>query len=327
MQEIDHAIKVTITLKPDCLLDLIFGSQRLVKLKELTDAQINIPELRADKMLLVEEGEKQYYILCEAMLQPDASALPIFALKALGHQYLLNKPTLVVIVYLTKGDYATFPDSFENSVRGLSNQFKLQRILLWEHIHRILNGELKEFLPFLALLYEQPDPSLMDEQKNLLSQITDPKLQADLLTTTIIVNIRTFGREVVLAKFKKEVIMLKDTSLVQGWITEGRQEGWQEGQKEGWQEGQKEGWQEGQKEGWQEGQKEGWQKGQKEGKLVVLESILIQKFGALAPSVLLKLQSLGNEQLDRLTLALLNISSREELQTWLANGVNDSAKN
>jgi len=201
MQEIDHAIKITLTLNPDCVLDLIFGSQRQTKLKGLADAQINIPELRADKMLLVEEGAKQYYILCEAMLQPDASALPIFALKALGHQYLLNKPTLVVIVYLTKGDYATFPDGFENSVRGLSNQFKLQKILLWEHLHRILNGELKEFLPFLALLYEQPDPSLMDEQINLLSQIVDPKLRADLLTTTIIVNIRTFGREVVLAKF------------------------------------------------------------------------------------------------------------------------------
>jgi len=252
------------------------------------------------------------------MLQPDASALPIFALKALGHQYLLNKPTLVVIVYLTRGDYATFPDSFENSVRGLSNQFKLQKILLWEHLHRILNGELKEFLPFLSLLYEQPDPSLMDEQKNLLSRIADPKLRADLLTTTIIVNIRTFGREVVLAKFVKEFNMLKDTSLVQGWITEGRQEGWQEGQKEGWQEGQKE--------GWQEGQKQGQKEGQKEGKLVVLESILIQKFGALTPSVLLKLQSLSNEQLDRLTLTLLNIASHEELQAWLANGVDDGAK-
>jgi len=178
-------------------------------------------------------------------------------------------------------------------------------------------------LPFLSLLYEQPDPSLMDEQINLLSQIADPKLRADLLTTTIIVNIRTFGREVVLAKFVKEINMLKETSLVQGWMTESRQEGWQEGQKEGWQEGQKEGWQEGQKEGWQEGQKEG----QKQGKLVVLQSILSQKFGALAPSVLLKLQSLSNEQLDRLTLTLLNIASHEELQALLANGVDDGARN
>jgi len=109
--------------------------------------------------------------------------------------------------------------------------------------------------------------------------------------------------------------MLKDTSLVQGWITEGRQEGWQEGQKEGWQEGQK------------EGQREGQKEGQKQGKLVVLESILIQKFGALAPSVLLKLQSLSNEQLDRLTLTLLNMSSQAELQAWLANGVDENARN
>jgi predicted transposase YdaD len=185
----------------------------------------------------------------------------------------------------------------------LSNQFKLQKILLWEHLHRILSGERKELAPLLVLLYEQPDPGLMDVQKNLLSQIADPKLQADLLATAIIVDIRTFGRELVLTKFGKEVNMLKDTSLVQSWIAEGRQEGWQEGQKEG--------------------QKEG----QRQGKLVVLQSILIQKFGVLVPPVLLKLQGLSTEQLDRLTLTLLNIASQEELQAWLENGIADSANN
>ena len=201
MQEIDRAIKTVLTLKPDCFLDLIFGSQRRARLKALSDSQINIPELRADKMMLVEEGSESYYLLCEAVVQPDASALPVFALKALGHQYILKKPTLVVIVYLEQGNYATFPDSFANSVGNLSNQFRLQKILLWEHEDRILNGELKELAPFLPLFHKQPDTNIIAVQKRLLQKISDPKLQADLMATAMVVDVRAFGPEVVKTKF------------------------------------------------------------------------------------------------------------------------------
>jgi hypothetical protein len=142
MQDLDWAFKTALTLKPDCMLDLLFGSRRQAKVKEITDAQINIPELRADKALIIEDDGKIFYLLLEAMLEPDRSDLPTFALKALGMQYTLKKPVIAVIVYLQKGDYATFPDSFENRVGNISNQFILTKILLWEHKERILNGEL-----------------------------------------------------------------------------------------------------------------------------------------------------------------------------------------
>jgi len=201
MQDIDNAFKTAVALNPDDALDLLFGRGRQVKLQAMSDPQINVPELRADKALLVEDGGKMCYILFEAMLQPDCSQLPTFAFKALGMQYVQAKPVIVVIVYLEKGKYATFPDSFENRFGKFSNQFVLAKILLWEHEARILNGELKVFLPFLPLFHEHPDPGLMDVQLDLLGQIADPKLRADLMALAIVVDIRAWGTEVVLTKF------------------------------------------------------------------------------------------------------------------------------
>jgi len=97
MQEIDHAIKTLLTRNANSILDLAFGSQRTIKLKGLADSQINIPELRADKTLVVEDRGKISYLICEAMLQPKRNKLFSFALKTLGNQYLLKKPSFILI--------------------------------------------------------------------------------------------------------------------------------------------------------------------------------------------------------------------------------------
>lgn len=86
--------------------------------------------------------------------------------------------------------------------------------------------------------------------------------------------------------------MLKETSIVQDWLTQSQQEGWQKGRQEG----------------------------QKEGKLSLLQIILAQKLGALSPERSNKLYQLNSDQLDRLGVALLNINSQQELQAWLSNG-------
>jgi predicted transposase YdaD len=82
--------------------------------------------------------------------------------------------------------------------------------------------------------------------------------------------------------------MLKETSIVQDWLTQSQQEG--------------------------------WQKGQKEGKFSLLQIILAQKSGTILPHLSNKLHQLSSEQLDRLGVALLNINSQQELQAWLSNG-------
>ncbi len=289
MQEFDHAIKTVVTLKPNTVLDLAFGKQRTIKLKGVTDTQINIPELRADKVLLIEDRGKIRYLICEAMLQPRRGKLLGFALKTFGNQYLLKKPSLLLIIYLEKGRYASFPDSFENRVGDLSTQFACSKILLWEHEARILSGELVEFTAFLPLFHKRRDPRTIKVQKKLLAQVSDPKLREGLTAATILVDIKVFGMEIVEAEFtKKELNMLKKTGFVQGWLNDseikGRREGWQEG------------------------------------KLSVVEIILKQKFGALSPRLRGQLQKLDGKKLDRLTLKLEQIANQRELQAWLKNG-------
>ena len=165
-------------------------------------------------------------------------------------------------------------------------------MLLWEHEARILSGELKELAPFLALLQEQPDPAIIDKQKELLEGVTDPKLQSALFAIAMVIPARSFGYKVVLEKFKKEVNMLKETSIVQEWLDES----------------------------YKAGEMEAESKGEIKGKRALLQTFMQQKFGNISPEVLLKLQLSGNEQLDRLAAIILNLNSLDELQAYLSNG-------
>jgi hypothetical protein len=92
--------------------------------------------------------------------------------------------------------------------------------------------------------------------------------------------------------------MLKESTLIKGWMNES----------------------------WKEGEQIGERKGERKGKLSILQKQLRQRIGGLSPELLLKLQKLNNAQLDRLSLALLTIDSREELQAWLNNGASKSSR-
>jgi len=86
--------------------------------------------------------------------------------------------------------------------------------------------------------------------------------------------------------------MVKETSFVQGWLTESLQKG----------------------------ERLGRQEGRQEGKRSVVEIILKQKFGALSPRLRGQLQKLDEKKLDRLTLRLQQITSQKDLQAWFKNG-------
>lgn len=292
MQDIDRAFKTVLTLTPNCFLDLLFGRKRKIHFKEIADPQINLPELRGDKVLLVKDKRRTHAVFLEAMLHPKRADLPTFALKALGMQYLLKVPTLVVIVYLEKKKHAAFPDGYITRLGALSNQILLASVLLWEYEARILSGELKELAPFLPLFHLKPDPGIIAIQKDLLRRVPDSKVRADLLATAMIVAIRSFGIEVVKTHFQKEVHMLKQTSIVEDWLKESFTKGKLEGERQG--------------------------------KLALVHKILKQKFGRAPVELQNRLQKLDDEGLERFSLALLNINTLKELNLWLRNGASAS---
>ncbi len=288
MHDIDRAFKTMLALTPGCFLDLLFGRKRKIVLKELADPQINLPELRGDKVLLVREGRRVFAVILEAMLHPKRPQLPTFALKALALQYLLQVPALVVIVYLEKERHAVFPDQFEIRLGALANEFRLASVRLWESEARILSGELRELAPFLPLFHRKPDPQLIAVQKDLLQRVADPQLRANLLATAMIVDIRSFGMAVVQDHFQKEVHMLRRTSIVEGWLKESFERGKLEGEHQA--------------------------------RLSLVHEMLKQKFGRLPLELQRRLQKMDNAGLDQLSLALLNMRTVKELDLWLRNG-------
>lgn len=71
MHELDRAVKVVCALNPNCFLDLFYGSERKAVLKGVEDAQIQIPEHRADKVWRVHDGVREGCIALEAIAVPD----------------------------------------------------------------------------------------------------------------------------------------------------------------------------------------------------------------------------------------------------------------
>ncbi len=168
---------------------------------------------------------------------------------------------------------------------ALSNRFSLAKILLWEHETRILSGELKEWTPLLPLMGENSNVNIIDTQKKLLAQVSDPRQRADLIAAAMIVAMYVFGKKIVMEKFKKELPMLKETSIVQNWLAESLLEG------------------------------------KLEGKLSTIKQILTYKLGELPSPTIKKLEKLEGKQLDRLGKALLIFKDQRDLQAWLKNGV------
>lgn len=66
-----------------------------------------------------------------------------------------------------------------------------------------------------------------------------------------------------------------------------------------------------------EGRFEGKQEGKQEEALMLLTRQLSHRFGVIEPSMQMRLQGLSLEQLEALSLDLLDFSSVEDLETWL----------
>ena len=82
MHELDRAIKIISAAHPDCFWDLFYGQDRTIVLKSIEDAQIQIPEHRADKIWRVEESEgREGCVMLEAITVPDRRELRRINLK------------------------------------------------------------------------------------------------------------------------------------------------------------------------------------------------------------------------------------------------------
>lgn len=296
MHEIDRVLKVLSGRFPHVFLKLLFGDRTNVELVALEDTQLNIPEYRSDKIFRLRHDRRETILNLEFMVQPRKRMLRTFLIKTALLMANYSLPVVTVIVYLERGKYRSFPEVLENQLLVFRNRFVLDKILLWEHRELIASGELLELAPLLPLLYERPGIDLLEKERQLILQIPDRQHRSDLLALAMMVAFRKYEALFVREFFKKEYLMLKESTFVQEWIKEGRKEG----------------------------KKEGLEEGIEYGKIALLLHLVRTKFSAINSKTESQLKKLKDKQIDELSAQLFTMKDMAELQDWLRkNKTND----
>ena len=211
------------------------------------DKELNIPQLRADNIYIVEQGTKKFALHFEFQLE-HRKALPqrMFLYNALIESSL-KLPTYSVVIYLERKRRLPPPASYHKTHFNLTNTFNYTVVHLWEHLARIRKGELPGLAPVLMLLTEEKSLDVYRETKALIKKLeADPeKRDAQLAIAASVA-----GRYLDISKLPKEdiqMIQILDQILLSGknsvteyLLNEKRKEGIREGIREGKREGKRE---------------------------------------------------------------------------------------
>lgn len=186
------------------------------------DAVLVPKEFRADHILLLQNAEKEdtgaYY--WEYVMVPDKRDHSKWITKWGTLRSQLGLPVCLVVIYLERGNYATFPSSIEDNVGGWKTRVEFVRILLWEIGDRIRSGELVELAPLLYLTQDNPQPAVLEEEVNLIQTAEIPEsLKEDLLALAMRVAARRFAKDIILAIFQEKLTMkISDSDIIGEWI-------------------------------------------------------------------------------------------------------------
>ncbi|NLC45968.1 MAG: hypothetical protein GX766_02340 [Firmicutes bacterium] len=167
------------------------------------DKELNIPQLRADNIYIVEQGTKKFALHFEFQLE-HRKDLPqrMFLYNALIESSL-KLPTYSVVIYLERKRRLPPPASYHKTHFNLTNTFNYTVVHLWEHLARIRKGELPGLAPVLMLLTEEKSLDVYRETKALIKKLeADPeKRDAQLAIAASVA-----GRYLDISKLPKEDI-------------------------------------------------------------------------------------------------------------------------
>ena len=232
---IDISVKGLFRELPEAILRLAGLSVNPGAIR-VEDPTLSLPELRADHVFIIDDEPSGTFgaIYVEYQLHPDPTLLTDWFVKCGGLTRQLGLPVSLLVLYLKKGDRATFPDSYSVSIGGLVTEFRFTAIRLWEHADRILNGEFPELAPLLVLCYNKPTEQTIRREIELIRGAGFPtNVQADLLTLAVRIASRTFGRTVLNRLFKEVIPLAKGSSFIDDWIEEGEVRGEVRGEARG----------------------------------------------------------------------------------------------
>jgi hypothetical protein len=207
---IDRSVKRLFRDQPQALLRLAGVPPAAVRFE---DSNLNLPELRADHVFIIEEGQPEPFALyLEYQLKPKASELPLWALKWSGLCRQLPMEVVLLVIYLEKGKRATFPTLYRRRGGRLRTTLSFDTVRLWEHRDRIVSGEWPELAPLLVLCEAQPSEATLRQEVELIHRSgLSREIQAELMGVAALLATRRFGRGVLRTIFREELAMLDET--------------------------------------------------------------------------------------------------------------------
>jgi predicted transposase YdaD len=276
---IDRSLKVLFRREPAALCRLVGAAADPDRIR-LGDVTVNIPEHRADHLFLLgdDDDPSRWALHLEYQLQPDLRVLGSWHHKNAALNAQLDRPVILTVVYLTKGDRATFPDTLTLTGGGLTNTYSFHTVRLWEHEERIRDGDLPELAPLLVLCEDEPgEETLRRERSLILGLPVERGERAELLAIATMIGTRYFTREVLERLFREEMEMMKTVSFVEEWIQEGEARGEARGARQ------------------------------------VLLRLLRRQFGELPPPVLQQIEQADLEECEAMAERVLDAKSLEDL--------------
>ncbi|MBM3460205.1 MAG: hypothetical protein FJX77_16925 [Armatimonadetes bacterium] len=194
----------------------------------LADATIVVRELHPDRFPVWEDPEQgPEGLLVEIFMDPpsreDLLACFIKALQASADHKM---PVSLLLVYLRKGDRATFPDQVELSRRSeLSTGCYCRKVHLWEEREAVLNGPL---LPLAGVLL-LGEPAVGEvEVAETLAALNAGDLDAveyrEGAALLFLVGLRSLTEAVMQRLFRGRMNEVMQSTTIQGWIDEARLE-------------------------------------------------------------------------------------------------------
>lgn len=219
---IDRSLKALVRRVPTAFLRLA-GVEVAPEDVRAEDVTINLPEFRADQVLILRRdgSRRREAVHFEFQLRPKAEVLPDWFFKNAALTRQLGLPVALLAIYLERSRYRTFPSAYRADAGRLSTGFTFDTLRLWEHKDRIRGGELAELAPLLVLCDNNPVEETLQEERRLILGLNVPRrTQSDLLAVAVTVGARFFAHEIVLQHFREELQMLKESSIVEQWVAE-----------------------------------------------------------------------------------------------------------
>jgi hypothetical protein len=206
---VDISIKRIVRDNPAAFLELA-GFQVEPALVRFEDTAIQQRERRADHTCIITDvnGKPRGIIYLEYQTVPDPTLIEDWIWKWIGLVKRFSVPVVILIVYVHKGNYATFHNQYTAKLDSLETTVRFDTFRLWDRTNEIRSGKYPDFIPLLALCAEHPTEATVREQVALIRslELTEER-KNELISLSFVLASRDIARNILLTLIEETFAM------------------------------------------------------------------------------------------------------------------------